>query len=129
MPGVTKQLRFLNKISSTTIKPQIIIGHSVTSIKLTFQQQSHNGHMGARKFWRNFLPTIQFYNPTLPIIVHRISNEDKKQQVPCCLEILGADSKLIHSIEMCNKSDVAIMDELLVNIEHNRVPDTEIVHV
>lgn len=128
MSRVVKQLKFLNKISSTTPKSQILLDSSkYAGLNLTFQYQNFNGHMGARKFWHEYLPTLQFYNPSLSINVSRVKNENKKVDVPCILEVIGPDAKVVEQVSMKNKTDTQIMDELLEKLEHTKVPEEQIV--
>ncbi|QLQ78999.1 hypothetical protein HG537_0B03460 [Torulaspora globosa] len=131
MSSVAKQLKFLNKISSTTKQAQILLDAAKYSgIKLTFQVENHHGHMGARKFWHEYLPTLQFYNPNFKINVIRIKNENKKfQGVPCILEILSNDNNVINSIDMQNKTDDTIMNEFLKKIEHKPVPEESLIKI
>lgn len=129
--SIAKQVKFLNKISSTTIKPQILVDtEKYLGLKLTFQYQNHNGNMGARKFWQTYMPTLKFYNPELAIDVIRIKNENKKDvSVPCVLEILSKEGKTIEAIDMRYKNDETIMDELLKKLEHTPVPKEDIITV
>lgn len=131
MSRVSRQLKFLNKISSTTLEPQILLNaNTYSGINLTFQYQNHNGHMGARKFWQECLPTLQFYNPSMEFKVTRVKNEDKKNaSVPCSLEIIGKDGKVLETLDMRNKQQQEIMQELLAKVEHERVAETDIVRL
>ncbi|CAH02243.1 mitochondrial 54S ribosomal protein mL61 [Kluyveromyces lactis] len=130
MSGIVKQQKFLNKISATTVKPQIILDVSkYSALNVKFQYQNFNGHMGARKFWHEFLPSLQFYNPALPINVTRIRNDDKKVDVPCILEAIGSDGKVVAEVSMKHKHSSEIMDEVLQKLEHKRVPQEEIIKV
>lgn len=131
MSSVAKQLKFLNKISFTTKEAQIHVNPAkYSAIKLTFQAQNHNGHMGARKFWREYLPTIQFYNPGLKIDVVRVRNDNTKLAgVPCVLEILSNDNKVVGEIDMRNKRDDKIMGELLEKLDFEAVSEDGVVKV
>ncbi|SCV03476.1 LANO_0G04368g1_1 [Lachancea nothofagi CBS 11611] len=131
MSRVATQLKFFNKISSTTVEPQILLNaHKYSGLKLMFQQQNHNGHMGARKFWHEYLPTLQFYNPDLQFQVTRVKNEDKKDaSVPCTLEILDKENAVVDSLDMRNKQGSEIMQELLEKLEHERVAEEDIVRL
>ncbi|AMD20368.1 HDL376Cp [Eremothecium sinecaudum] len=127
MSSIKKQLQAINKISLTP-KSQIIVNNAnVASLKLTFQYDNFDGHMGARKFWHNYLPTLQFYNPRLPIEVTRIVNKDKNKRIPCTLNILGHDGRIAHEVDMRNKRDDEIMEELLTVLDHKPVPKDEII--
>lgn len=131
MSSIAKQLSFLNKISYNTKKAQVLVNpEKYLRLKLTFQVQNHNGHMGARKFWHEYLPTLQFYNPTLQIEVLRIKNENTKHAgVPCTLEVISREQNIVHSIDMRNKTDDKIMDELLANLEHQTISESDLIKV
>lgn len=131
MSRVTRQLKFLNKISAGTPKSQILVNpEKCAALNLTFQYQNHNGHMGARKFWHEYLPTLQFYNPSLQIRVTRVKNEDKKDVgVPCILQVLAKDGNVTSTVEMRNKDKDVIMDEFLTIVEHEKVPESDIIEV
>ncbi|CCD22253.1 mitochondrial 54S ribosomal protein mL61 NDAI_0A00950 [Naumovozyma dairenensis CBS 421] len=131
MSHVIRQINFLNAISYSTKKPQILLNATKYSgLRLTFQVQNHNGHMGARKFWHEYLPTLKFYNPNLKFDVIRISNPDKrKRDIPCTLEILGKEDQVLGSIDMRNKQYDEIMDQLSESIDHTTVPEQDLVKV
>ncbi|KAK5779573.1 mitochondrial 54S ribosomal protein mL61 MRP49 PWA37_002749 [Arxiozyma heterogenica] len=125
---VVKQLSILDKLTFTTKKPQIIINPTkYQSLKLTFQVQNHNGHMGARKFWREYLPTLKFYNPNFDMNVTRIKNDDKLVQVPCVLEILDEQGKSLETINMKNKRSEDIMDEFLSKIDYEVISEDKLI--
>lgn len=128
MSRVAKQLKFFNKISSTTLESQIIVNNEkYSAIKLTFQWDNSNGHMGARKFWKEYLPTLQFYNPNLLIEVNRIKNPNKQPDIPCLLEIVSIDGQILDKIEMKDKLHSSIMNELLSKLEYEKVPETDVI--
>ncbi|SCU87519.1 LADA_0E04478g1_1 [Lachancea dasiensis] len=131
MSRVSRQLKFFNKISSTTLEPQVVLnGQKYSGLNLTFQYQNHNGHMGARKFWREYLPTLQFYNPQLQFQVTRVRNDNKNDaSVPCTLEIIGQEGVAVDQLDMRNKQGSQIMKELLAKIEHTRVAEPDIVRL
>ncbi|KAJ9573115.1 Mitochondrial ribosomal protein L51 / S25 / CI-B8 domain [Nakaseomyces glabratus] len=130
MSKVARQLKFLNKISSTTTDAQVILSPGkYQRLSLTFQTKNHNGHMGARKFWKDYLPTIQFYNPLLRIDVTRIKNESKTVSVPCTLQAIGTDGKVVEEIDMSNKHAPEILQSLLQKLDHERVPESQIISV
>lgn len=131
MSSVAKQLKFLNRISSTTKQAQILLDAAKYSgIKLTFQVENHHGHMGARKFWHEYLPTLQFYNPNFQIDVVRIKNDNKKfTGVPCILEIISNEDKTVKQIDMKNKTDEIIMKEFLETVDYQPVPEESLVKV
>ncbi|KND94203.1 hypothetical protein TOPH_01076 [Tolypocladium ophioglossoides CBS 100239] len=38
---------------------------------MDFAFKINGGHMGARKFWREYLPRLKYHNPSIPMIVNR----------------------------------------------------------
>ncbi|CUS24687.1 LAQU0S18e01992g1_1 [Lachancea quebecensis] len=131
MSRIARQLKFLNKISSSTLEPQVVLNpQKYAGLNLTFQYQNHNGHMGARKFWHEYLPTLQFYNPGLQFQVTRVKNEDKNNAgVPCILQTIGKDGSVLETLDMRNKQHPEIMQELLEKADYEKVPESDIVRV
>lgn len=130
MSKILKQKNFLNAISYTTKKPQILIDLSkCQGIKLTFQVKNHNGHMGPRVLWRKYLPTLQFYNPNFKIDIIRIENDKKTENVPCIMEIIDTEGKTSDTIDMKNKMYDSIMDEFLSKVEHKVIPEEDLIKV
>ncbi|CCK69218.1 mitochondrial 54S ribosomal protein mL61 KNAG_0C01050 [Huiozyma naganishii CBS 8797] len=127
---VVKQLKNLNKVVYTTKLPQIVIDRTkYEAMKLTFQRQNTNGHMGARKFWHDYLPTLQYYNPDFRIELLRIFNSKKNVDVPCILEMLDTQGQAVETIDMKGKQSAEIMQELLKTIDHTQVPKDQIVEL
>lgn len=125
---VVKQLSVLEKLTLTTKKPQIIINPTkYHSLKLTFQAQNYNGHMGARKFWHEYLPTLKFYNPKFNMNLTRVKNENRAVEVPCILELLDKEGKPLETIDMRNKMSEDIMDEFLKKIDHEIIPEDKLI--
>lgn len=124
-----KQFKLWNKVTFNTKETQIILDHTkYSSLRLLFQRQNFNGHMGARKFWQQYLPTLQFYNPGFKIDIVRLDNDDKNKQVPCSLEMFDLYGKSKVSIDMQNKKSDAIMNEFLDKVDFERVPDNNLVY-
>ncbi|PHH77890.1 hypothetical protein CDD80_93 [Ophiocordyceps camponoti-rufipedis] len=53
-----------------------ILPKEVTKIHLHFATSMFNGHMGARKFWRQYLPLLKYHNPGVPMIVNRHTDNE-----------------------------------------------------
>ncbi|KAK3905893.1 CI-B8 domain-containing protein [Staphylotrichum tortipilum] len=53
-----------------------ILPHDVTRIHLEFNHKYNGGHMGPRKFWREALPGLKFWNPAVPMVVNRSNEKD-----------------------------------------------------
>ncbi|KAL6944639.1 hypothetical protein ACO0RG_001382 [Hanseniaspora osmophila] len=127
--SILQRAQKINKISFTTKLTQVKIDHEkVGKIKLVFQRDNMNGHMGARKFWKNYLPTLKFYNIDLPMEVVRIENKDKNKEIPCILEIQDKSlNKEIAKLDMRNLRDTEIAEKLLELLPHVPVPQNEII--
>ncbi|PHH86396.1 hypothetical protein CDD83_10311 [Cordyceps sp. RAO-2017] len=54
-----------------------ILPPEVSMIHMDFCKDSAKGHMGSRKFWRQQLPRLKYYNPSIPMIVNRHNNNDQ----------------------------------------------------
>ncbi|KAK2871860.1 hypothetical protein FQN49_002748 [Arthroderma sp. PD_2] len=65
--------------SATGISP-------VTRLHLTYYRKLHEGHHGARKFWRLCLPRLKFYNPGVGMTVKQLDDEEG----PAILSIYSA---------------------------------------
>ncbi|KAF4123805.1 large subunit ribosomal protein MRP49 [Geosmithia morbida] len=48
-----------------------VLPSEVTRIHMDFAHALRNGHMGPRKFWREYLPRLKYHNPSIPMIVNR----------------------------------------------------------
>ncbi|KAK1997629.1 hypothetical protein LX36DRAFT_657358 [Colletotrichum falcatum] len=48
----------------------------VTRIHMEFAKRAESGHVGPKKFWREMLPRLKYYNPGVPMIVNRKPNTD-----------------------------------------------------
>ncbi|KZZ98467.1 Ribosomal protein/NADH dehydrogenase domain protein [Moelleriella libera RCEF 2490] len=51
-----------------------ILPPEVSRIHMDFALRMDDGHMGARKFWREHLPRLKYHNPSVPMIVNRHDN-------------------------------------------------------
>lgn len=60
---------------------------AVTRLHLTYAQKIYGGHQGARHFWRNCLPRLKYYNPSIPMTVQQTTEQD----TPAALSIYFAD--------------------------------------
>ncbi|KAL6871128.1 mitochondrial ribosomal protein L51 [Trichoderma novae-zelandiae] len=56
-----------------------VLPADVTRIHMDFALHLKGGHMGARKFWKEYLPRLKYHNPSIPMIVNR---HDQNQQPP-----------------------------------------------
>ncbi|KAK0706867.1 CI-B8 domain-containing protein [Lasiosphaeria miniovina] len=65
-----------------------ILPPDVTRIHMEFAMRMNDGHMGPRKFWRDNLPRLKFWNPAVPMIVNRV----KDQSGPATMSIYIRDA-------------------------------------
>ncbi|RFU80966.1 ribosomal mrp49 [Trichoderma arundinaceum] len=56
-----------------------VLPAEVTRIHMDFALRLKGGHMGARKFWKEYLPRLKYHNPSVPMIVNR---HDQNQLPP-----------------------------------------------
>lgn len=54
----------------------IVLPNDVKQLHLQFAPKINNGHAGARKFWRNALPRLKYHNPSIPVTVTRIKDQE-----------------------------------------------------
>ncbi|KAK3946195.1 CI-B8 domain-containing protein [Diplogelasinospora grovesii] len=52
-----------------------ILPTNVTRIHMEFAHKINDGHMGPKKFWREHLPRLKFWNPAIPMIVNRTTDQ------------------------------------------------------
>ncbi|KAI4869063.1 CI-B8 domain-containing protein [Hypoxylon rubiginosum] len=52
-----------------------ILPPEITRIHMDFAQKWNDGHMGPRKFWRTCLPRLKFWNPAIPMLVNRTTDQ------------------------------------------------------
>ncbi|KAF4483588.1 ribosomal MRP49 [Fusarium agapanthi] len=69
-----------------------ILPQEVTRIHMDFATSFKNGHMGAKKFWRENLPRLKYHNPSVPMIVNRHSRNNKKPTISIYLRKPDASS-------------------------------------
>ena len=53
-----------------------ILPKNVSRLHLDFAVKDNNGHVGARKFWRNALPRLKYHNPAVSMTIHRSTNQE-----------------------------------------------------
>ncbi|KAL3417784.1 50s ribosomal protein mrp49 [Phlyctema vagabunda] len=72
MVSVIKRMRHLRtKLLGIRLGPgAAVLPKEVTRIHMEFAVQT-NGHYGARKFWKQYLPRLKYHNPAVPMTVNR----------------------------------------------------------
>ncbi|KAI1179557.1 mitochondrial ribosomal protein L51 [Nemania sp. FL0916] len=53
-----------------------ILPPEITMIHMDFATKWHNGHLGPRKFWRECLPRLKYWNPAVPVLVNRTTDQE-----------------------------------------------------
>ncbi|TEA19557.1 hypothetical protein C8034_v009411 [Colletotrichum sidae] len=72
MVRVGKRWHALRAIFSLRFGPgAAVLPPNVTRIHMEFAKTMNDGHMGPRRFWRDILPRLKYYNPATPMIVNR----------------------------------------------------------
>ncbi|KAI0389201.1 CI-B8 domain-containing protein [Xylariaceae sp. FL0594] len=73
-PG--KRMNLLKALLSIRHGPgAAILPPEISRIHLDFAMKWNDGHLGPRKFWRECLPRLKFWNPAIPMIVNRSKNQ------------------------------------------------------
>lgn len=52
-----------------------VLPRNVKRIHLDFAFKLNDGHFGARKVWRNYLPRLKYHNPAVSMSVNRTQNQ------------------------------------------------------
>lgn len=105
--GVTRQLNRLNALTSGP--GAIRLPADVLRLELRLNRFVGENNIGAKQFWRNDLPPIQFYNPQLPISVRRFEPENARKS-EIIVEFSDGSSKVISAD---NKQPSQILKELV----------------
>ncbi|OAQ72930.1 50S ribosomal protein Mrp49 [Pochonia chlamydosporia 170] len=72
MRSLGERFNLLRKLINLRCGPgAAILSPEVTRIHMDFATRMSDGHMGARKFWRQYLPRLKYHNPSIPMILNR----------------------------------------------------------
>ncbi|KAK6211965.1 hypothetical protein LQW54_005492 [Pestalotiopsis sp. IQ-011] len=52
-----------------------ILPPEITKIHMDFAMRWNEGHFGPRKFWKQCLPRLKFWNPAVPMLLNRHANQ------------------------------------------------------
>lgn len=123
---IPKQFTRLNLLANFP-ESAVRMPTSVKSLDLVFKDDNKHGHMGAKKFWRNNLPTIQFHNPSLPITVTRVHASTDEESLKCPAQLtVSLENGETHKIDMKHRFYNDIMAELKEVTGAEPVPELEI---
>ncbi|KAM0741183.1 hypothetical protein ACQRIT_004040 [Beauveria bassiana] len=116
-----------------------ILPSEVSCIHMDFALRTHNGHMGAKKFWREYLPRLKYNNPAVPMIVNRHGQNDQTPTMTVYLRTAGdtpaipapqpassrvglskaqppaSNERVVH-IDMKNKHSTNILEQLITQV-------------
>ncbi|KAK4038946.1 CI-B8 domain-containing protein [Parachaetomium inaequale] len=77
MVGVIRRLNQLTALVRIRNGPgAAVLPQDVTRIHMEFAHKINGGHMGPRKFWRDALPRLKYWNPAVPMVVNRSNNQE-----------------------------------------------------
>ncbi|KAL9595025.1 MAG: hypothetical protein Q9219_006694 [cf. Caloplaca sp. 3 TL-2023] len=73
---VLTKLSQLQKLYNVRIGPgAAVLPKDITRIHLDFAFKFNDGHFGARKMWRNYLPRLKYHNPAVSMTVYRSQDQ------------------------------------------------------
>ncbi|KAH6656408.1 CI-B8 domain-containing protein [Truncatella angustata] len=52
-----------------------ILPPEITRIHMNFAMRWNEGHFGPRKFWKSCLPRLKFWNPAIPMLINRHTDQ------------------------------------------------------
>ncbi|KAK4115582.1 hypothetical protein N656DRAFT_842426 [Canariomyces notabilis] len=92
MVGVVRRM---NQLKSQLVRIRIgpgaaVLPNDVTRIHLEFAKKINGGHMGPRKFWREALPRLKYWNPAIPMIVNRTEDQEGPAKMTLYFREAGA---------------------------------------
>ncbi|AEO61863.1 hypothetical protein MYCTH_2312533 [Thermothelomyces thermophilus ATCC 42464] len=74
-------IRRLNQLTAQLVRLRngpgaAVLPKDVTRIHMEFAHKINGGHMGPRKFFREALPRLKYWNPAVPMVVNRSHNQE-----------------------------------------------------
>ncbi|ODQ67970.1 mitochondrial MRP49p [Nadsonia fulvescens var. elongata DSM 6958] len=122
---ITKQISALNRICRGP--GAVKLPNDITGLKLQFKYQNSNGHMGAKKFWRETLPQIQFHNPAIPMAVIRTeaATVEENQTIPATLLVRYSNGEE-KSLDIKEKHSSVILNEFIQLTKAQKVAEKDI---
>ncbi|KAK4156687.1 CI-B8 domain-containing protein [Chaetomidium leptoderma] len=77
MVGAIRRLNQLTALVRIRNGPgAAVLPQDVTRLHMEFAHKLNGGHMGPRKFWRDALPRLKYWNPAIPMVVNRSNNQE-----------------------------------------------------
>ena len=103
-----------------------ILPKNVKKIHLEFARKADDGHYGARRVWRVYLPRLKYHNPAVSMTVKRGADQEdpatlsvhftSSSTAPAASSKTNPDpspSKKVETIDMKHKSESEILSRLL----------------
>ncbi|KAK7207483.1 hypothetical protein BZA70DRAFT_271430 [Myxozyma melibiosi] len=109
---ITRQIAHLKKIALGKAAVEV---PKMTSLSLEFKIRNSHGHMGARKFWKEHLPSLQFHNPEVPMTVKLIPEPASEKEAMRAPSVLRAEfsNRAPVVIDMKNRQSEEILAEFI----------------
>ncbi|KAL8409399.1 hypothetical protein RB594_007723 [Gaeumannomyces avenae] len=63
-----------------------VLPANITRIHMEFGLKNGKGHVGPTKFWRDNLPRLKYWNPSVPMLVNRSPDDDKSATMSIYLQ-------------------------------------------
>ncbi|PKK42147.1 hypothetical protein CI102_13286 [Trichoderma harzianum] len=104
-----------------------ILPAEVTRIHMDFALRLKGGHMGARKFWREYLPRLKYHNPSIPMIVNR----HDQNQLPPTMTIYLRKAEAAPASSSSSSEPIAQPSSSRTNLSKAQPPtaDERVVHI
>jgi len=77
MVSIIRRMRKLKaKLLAIRLGPgAAVLPKDIKRLHLDFAFKLNDGHLGPRKFWRNYLPRLKYHNPAVSMTVNRITDQ------------------------------------------------------
>lgn len=108
-----------------------ILPAEVTRIHMDFALRLKGGHMGARKFWREYLPRLKYHNPSIPMIVNRHDQNQLPPTMTIYLRKAGSSAADPASSSSSSSEPIAQPSSSRTNLSKAQPPtaDERVVHI
>ncbi|ETS06566.1 hypothetical protein M419DRAFT_68870 [Trichoderma reesei RUT C-30] len=131
MRSLGERLNLLRKLISIKCGPgAAVLPADVTRIHMDFAIHLKGGHMGARKFWKEYLPRLKYHNPAIPMIVNR---HDQNQNPPTMTIYLRKPDSTSSSSSSSSSSAIAAAQPASSRTGLSKAqpptPDERVVHI
>ncbi|ANB12709.1 mitochondrial 54S ribosomal protein MRP49 [Sugiyamaella lignohabitans] len=121
MSGLNRQLARLNSIAKGAGSVRVPTNVTGLSLRLSTRRPAK----GAKSFWRENLPQVQFHNPSLPITVKKVTAEQEAAGEKISLSISFEDGTS-KSVETTERTSEQILEDFVAASGASQVPENEI---